>query len=471
MSKRFTILFWLAVGLQIIVIVAVFGFHQTSSFLGEDVLLKLSAPKDPLSLFQGHYLILNYEISNLDLSKMNLDNLASGLRFREDIYVELEEQGGYWRAVSVSKTKPKEAVFIKGEAVFGGFSRGSGIIAVNYGIEKYFISEKDWQKTEDILRKATIQGTAYVEVNISPFTHKGSVKKIFIDGEEFKVGKSLSKLPPGKSYSPQSKAKDARIISALSQSRTIMVYIYANDNNYDNFSCQHPDQAQLCLEISNMGGSITITKDPAINSRSVCAFSTMNNPETSWYCVDSTGRAGFTAVDPGRTGYCLNGKSAVCPPLVGEEEQDIPALQPVPQVFETGAVSATGQATASEKESKERSIKIISPNGGETFCLGETINIRWQSEKVKAMEVRLVQVFSNRSSWSYILTSSTLADSDDSGVPGQGLFPWKVGSSEYHKDAGISEGVNYKIEIFSKDGEEEVSDKSDDFFTIMKCEG
>ena len=51
MSKRFTILFWLTVGLQIIIVVAVFGFSYLEGALGQKVLLKLAQPRDPLSLF------------------------------------------------------------------------------------------------------------------------------------------------------------------------------------------------------------------------------------------------------------------------------------------------------------------------------------------------------------------------------------------------------------------------------------
>ena len=466
MSKRFTILFWLTVGLQIIIVVAVFGFSYLEGALGQNVLLKLAAPRDPLSLFQGHYLILNYEISTLEMK--NLAPSKEVFDYRDEIFVGLEEKNGYWQAVSLSETKPRGGVFIKGKVVYPAFTPG-GAITAWYGIEKYFIPEKDWQETESALRQAVSSGDVFIEVSISPFSHKGSVKKIFINNEEFKLGKSLSSQsnqPSGTSYTPQAKARDARIIAALAQSRSIMVIAQVNDGSYDNFNCQYPDQAQLCLDVSNVDSKVFIAKYPVKNSQQACAFAAMNNPQTPWYCVDSYGRAGFSAVHPGASGYCLEGRSAVCPRLLGEEGDNIPALEPLPQVFETNAAPTTTPAATSE-----RSIKVISPNGGETFCLGEDINIKWQSEGVKAAGIRTNQDFSPRSGFSNILAPSVLADSDDSGIPGRGLFPWKVGTIFYHEGVRMEEGFNYKIEIFSVDGKTEVSDESDEFFTIIKCEG
>lgn len=457
MDNKFKLWFCLAVALQILIIAAIFAFNQFGSFLGENVLLKLTAPKDPLSLFQGHYLILDYEISSLDTSSLSSDNFERGNK----VFVGLEKKGDFWQAVSVSKTKPKnENVYMEGEAVFMGWMpEGDHSIRINYGIEKYFIPEKDWQRTEDIIRKATIQGTAFVQVNISPFNHKGSVKKIFINGEEFKVDKLLNKTSSGQSYGPELKAKDTRIMAGLSQSRTVMIYTYSDDNNYDNFSCQQSDQINICRDVSNTGGAITIAKNPAINSNSACAFSPMNNPDTPWYCVDSTGRAGFTVVDPGRTGYCLNGKSAVCPPLVDERvvSESAPApSQPVP-------------APVIEKKSVVRSIKVMFPNGGEPFCLGESIVIQWQSQGVKTVGVRVIQT-SPYSVGVFSLVKSILADSADSGVAGDGIFPWEVG--DWLSGPGkMEEGGNYKVEVYSNDGESNVSDTSDQSFNITNCQG
>jgi len=109
------------------------------------------------------------------------------------------------------------------------------------------------------------------------------------------------------------KAKDARIISSLAQSRTVMTFINANDGDYDNFNCQHPEEKALCEEVNASGGEMNIAKDKALDSGASCIYSKLTQQENYWYCADSTGMAGFTAVNPGSVGYCVNGISAVCP--------------------------------------------------------------------------------------------------------------------------------------------------------------
>ncbi|MBZ9572783.1 type II secretion system protein [Patescibacteria group bacterium] len=113
------------------------------------------------------------------------------------------------------------------------------------------------------------------------------------------------------------KAKDSRIVGAIGQGRTVMTYVYANDGDYDDFSCSHVDMVTLCTEIANnhptSGTNPTIAKDAASDSTAACIYSLLNAKANYWYCSDSTGVAGFTTTDPGGTGYCVDGTSAVCP--------------------------------------------------------------------------------------------------------------------------------------------------------------
>lgn len=470
MDNKFKIWFWLAVGLQIIIIAAVFAFNQFGSFFGENVLLKLAAPKDPLSLFQGHYLILDYEISSLGTSSLDSgDFIREDFKYGDKVFVGLGKKGNFWQAVSVSKNRPKDGnVYIEGKVVFanGLLSDGSRSIRVSYGIEKYFVPERDWQRIEDILRRATVQGTAYVEVNISPFTHNGLIKKIFINGEEFKAEKLSNKTSSGKSYSSELKARDTRIISALTQSRTVMAITYSNDHNYDNFSCEQSDQAGICRDVSNTGGLITIAKNSLANSTSVCAFSALNNPDTPWYCVDSSGRAGYSFINPAQEKYCSNGKSAVCPPLA--DEREIPEPVPAPSKnLVPSEESESSPTPVAENKPENRLVKVTSPNGGESFCLGQNIFIQWRSRGVKTVGVRVIQV-NPYGIGTFYLIKSIPADSAESGVAGDGIFSWEVG--DWLTGPGkMEEGGNYKVEVYSNDGESNISDTSDQSFNITNC--
>jgi len=115
--------------------------------------------------------------------------------------------------------------------------------------------------------------------------------------------------------SAQKKARDSRVVSAISQIRTVMTYINANDGDYDAFACAYSDMAKLCDEVKNNnpgGTNPTIAKDASSNSTAACVYSALNAKANYWYCADSTGVAGFTTTNPGGSGYCVTG-SAVCP--------------------------------------------------------------------------------------------------------------------------------------------------------------
>jgi prepilin-type N-terminal cleavage/methylation domain-containing protein len=114
------------------------------------------------------------------------------------------------------------------------------------------------------------------------------------------------------------KAKDSRVMSAIAQARTVMTYVYANDGNYDNFSCSYTDMVELCNEIqknSYNNTALTIeTETPGGDE--ACMYVPLNAQDgTTWYCADSTGVAGVsTSTDPGGASYC-DGTTFVCPSL------------------------------------------------------------------------------------------------------------------------------------------------------------
>ncbi len=110
------------------------------------------------------------------------------------------------------------------------------------------------------------------------------------------------------------KAKDARIVSAIAQARTVMTYIYANEGSYTSFDCTG-DMVNLCAEVKNNNPD---TVDPGISAGTdaACIYSALNAKATYWYCADSTGIAGFTSTDPGATGNCV-GATYTCPAVSG----------------------------------------------------------------------------------------------------------------------------------------------------------
>lgn len=103
------------------------------------------------------------------------------------------------------------------------------------------------------------------------------------------------------------KAKDARINADLAQIRSLAEVIY--DGDYDELSLTQADVAKLNTDITNQGGALTINKTTAPAS-AYCAYSKLNvnvGGVTNYYCVDSTGIAGFTTTNPATATACPAG--------------------------------------------------------------------------------------------------------------------------------------------------------------------
>jgi len=114
-------------------------------------------------------------------------------------------------------------------------------------------------------------------------------------------------------------AMDYRIVWAINQAKAIMTLVDADAGNYDELNCGHADMKALCEEIDKMywamdGKEPVIVHDVAFNSQTICIYSPLNR-EGYWYCIDSMGNTGYSSIDPGSSGYCVEGESAVCPPL------------------------------------------------------------------------------------------------------------------------------------------------------------
>ena len=136
------------------------------------------------------------------------------------------------------------------------------------------------------------------------------------------------------------KAKDARVISAVAQARTVMIYVNSNDGDYDNFQCttacvclETTDLPTLCTEISNNAGKdcatngyasggtsqckMITTQNAAAAATAACVFVRLNNG--TYFCADSSGKSGVVSgtILPWAATYCVDGTSSVCPPVEG----------------------------------------------------------------------------------------------------------------------------------------------------------
>jgi len=112
------------------------------------------------------------------------------------------------------------------------------------------------------------------------------------------------------------KARDARIVAAISQMRTIMTYVCENEGDCTKVDCVNRDDMKpLCTDVKkNTPGNVDVT----INARTkdICIYAPVNSSAKGWYCVDSKGMAGYTtSTNPGGAGYCTSTSpvSYICP--------------------------------------------------------------------------------------------------------------------------------------------------------------
>lgn len=112
---------------------------------------------------------------------------------------------------------------------------------------------------------------------------------------------------------------DTRIKQMVSRMRIAMINIRERDGNYDNFSCERI-MLPFCQEIMhyyklNDNRKIKIILDSQKNAKVACLFTPLNENKDYWYCIDSQGNSGATNINPDTPNYCVEGKSAVCPPV------------------------------------------------------------------------------------------------------------------------------------------------------------
>lgn len=98
-----------------------------------------------------------------------------------------------------------------------------------------------------------------------------------------------------------------------------------------------------------------------------------------------------------------------------------------------------------------KSIKVLSPNGGESWEKGEGYGVRWQSSGIRGNVKIMLKWGTSRGGW-FTVTKST---------PNTGSYFYKIPGTEIGQ-----EGNQFKIYVMTPDGS--VKDESDGFFSITK---
>lgn len=151
-----------------IAIWGIVGYKEYELANGREIVLK-TVPVDPRDIFRGEYVILRYEISDIDTydygyyySNYEGDNSDYGKG--DTVYVTLSEPfsgQGPLKYNTVSKIKPSGYAqpFIKGTVteVVKDEEYGRVLLEVEYGIESYFVEEGTGKAIEQQARRGDLR--------------------------------------------------------------------------------------------------------------------------------------------------------------------------------------------------------------------------------------------------------------------------------------------------------------------------
>ena len=143
-SKRW---FWLAVAVQILVLVGMMGTHGFTVLTGQPVRLQ-SVPVDPWDLFRGEYVTLRYDISQFEPGKIPME--GAPYTRGQTIWVKLQNGEPTATALAVSSRRPAAApgeVVLKGRVEWyraphsDAWGSDPGELTIRYGVEQFYVPQ------------------------------------------------------------------------------------------------------------------------------------------------------------------------------------------------------------------------------------------------------------------------------------------------------------------------------------------
>ncbi|MDD3246344.1 MAG: GDYXXLXY domain-containing protein [Methanosarcina sp.] len=182
-----TIVFWLMLFSGFIL------YKEYTLRTGTEVVLK-TEPVDPRDLFRGDYVILNYDISTLDLDEVPVEDPY--FNHNDRIYLAIELEDGYGVPKKVYRNPPGDELYLKGtvkELIYDWGEDEDGIITeephikelrVEYGIESYFVPEGRGIEIES--QQWTGEEGVDVKVVVDKYGN-AVIKSLLIGGQEVEI--------------------------------------------------------------------------------------------------------------------------------------------------------------------------------------------------------------------------------------------------------------------------------------------
>jgi uncharacterized membrane-anchored protein len=146
---------------------------------GREITLQV-VPVDPRSLFRGDYVILNYDISNVESPEQ-----TRRMRRGETIYVTLQKnEEGLWQVARTGTSPPAAGgsgdVVLKGSVRYASAANEStpGKARVTYGIESFFVPEGTGRELEKLVRDNKLSALIAVDED-----GNAGIKGLLVDGQ------------------------------------------------------------------------------------------------------------------------------------------------------------------------------------------------------------------------------------------------------------------------------------------------
>jgi len=151
--------FLLAVAIPLLILLAMIIKPQATVIFGQEIALETKA-YDPTDLFRGDYVAINFAISDVPKSKVDLTvDKISG----KNLYVSLKQEGKYYIVDQVRERKPKDGVYLKGkfQEVYNPINQVE-TFRVDYSLDKYFLEQGSGKELELESFKGGLDGTVKV---------------------------------------------------------------------------------------------------------------------------------------------------------------------------------------------------------------------------------------------------------------------------------------------------------------------
>jgi uncharacterized membrane-anchored protein len=173
----------IAVALQTAALAYMIVDRQTMLNSSRVVTLKV-VPVDPRDIFRGDFVILNYDISRLDPTKIEGDDKFG---YGDKVLVTLVQSGETWTATAIARGKP---VMVQAGVVIQGTVKTFDVndtgqttsVDVTYGIESYFVPEGTGHAIEAEARQGNISADIAVDNQ-----GRAAIKALRRNGQQFYV--------------------------------------------------------------------------------------------------------------------------------------------------------------------------------------------------------------------------------------------------------------------------------------------